>query len=121
MPMRPVCPELFLEQGRRHPDRPLTGSVAYFDHCGHPLFLTVPNGPQRSGEGIPPRADGPYGGERRMATLAVTGTPVRRKVTPMSHQAAIVVGLGDARADIPELSWAAREAALRNRPLHIVR
>jgi nucleotide-binding universal stress UspA family protein len=39
----------------------------------------------------------------------------------MSHQAAIVVGLGDARADIPELSWAAREAALRNRPLHIVR
>ena len=39
----------------------------------------------------------------------------------MSHRAAVVVGLGDSRDDIPELSWAAREAALRDRPLHIIR
>jgi len=39
----------------------------------------------------------------------------------MSHHGAVVVGLGDARDNIPELSWAAREAAIRNRPLHIVR
>lgn len=39
----------------------------------------------------------------------------------MSHNRAVVVGLGDARDDIPELSWAAREASVRNRPLHIIR
>ena len=39
----------------------------------------------------------------------------------MSHLGAVVVGLGDAREEHPELSWAAREASVRNRPLHIIR
>lgn len=39
----------------------------------------------------------------------------------MPHHAAVVVGLGDAHDDIPELSWAAHEASIRNRPLHIIR
>ena len=39
----------------------------------------------------------------------------------MSQNRAVVVGLGDARDDIPELAWAAREANVRNRPLHIIR
>lgn len=39
----------------------------------------------------------------------------------MSQNRAVVVGLGDARDDIPELEWAAREANVRNRPLHIIR
>lgn len=39
----------------------------------------------------------------------------------MSQHRAVVVGLGDARDDIPELAWAAQEATVRNRPLHIIR
>lgn len=39
----------------------------------------------------------------------------------MSHHGAVVVGLGDTRDDVPELYWAAREATVRNRPLHIIR
>jgi nucleotide-binding universal stress UspA family protein len=39
----------------------------------------------------------------------------------MDHAGAIVVGLGDEQETNHELAWAAREALLRNRPLHIVR
>lgn len=39
----------------------------------------------------------------------------------MSQHRAVVVGVGDARDDTPELAWAAREAIVRNRPLHIIR
>jgi nucleotide-binding universal stress UspA family protein len=39
----------------------------------------------------------------------------------MSHHAAIVVGIGDRAELLPELHWAAREASVRNRPLHIIR
>jgi nucleotide-binding universal stress UspA family protein len=38
----------------------------------------------------------------------------------MTHHGAIVVGLGAQREPGPELEWAAREAHVRNRPLHIV-
>jgi nucleotide-binding universal stress UspA family protein len=39
----------------------------------------------------------------------------------MEHTGAVVVGLGGAHHDVPELDWAAREAQARKRPLHIVR
>lgn len=39
----------------------------------------------------------------------------------MDHTGAIVVGLGSADGGRRELDWAAREAALRNRPLHVLR
>jgi nucleotide-binding universal stress UspA family protein len=39
----------------------------------------------------------------------------------MDHSGAVVVGLGSARDGTPELDWAAREAQLRGRPLHLLR
>lgn len=39
----------------------------------------------------------------------------------MEHEGAVVVGLGTEDRGIAELDWAAREAQIRHRPLHIVR
>jgi nucleotide-binding universal stress UspA family protein len=39
----------------------------------------------------------------------------------MEHTGAVVVGLGAAGEQLPELDWAAHEAQTRNRPLHILR
>jgi nucleotide-binding universal stress UspA family protein len=39
----------------------------------------------------------------------------------MSHHGAIVVGIGDSGGQLHEVHWAAREAAVRNRPLRLIR
>jgi len=39
----------------------------------------------------------------------------------MSHEGAVLVGLGNYHQGLPELDWGAREARTRNLPLHVVR
>src|SRR4051812_34255522 len=39
----------------------------------------------------------------------------------MSHDGAVLVGLGNYHQGVPELDWGAREARARNLPLHVLR